>query len=286
MPYQHLLQPSFNSPDLIANHTTFRDYGVATPRKAMGAGNVQYGGLACPLRFAGGNVTQLKAWDWAVPTTATFVLSQTAGGTVASVVTDSATRSLSLPPEAQQGPLSVLFAASSAGSVQSAAIIKQRSDVTTVVTVVRVTPTSWALYVNGMPATSGPLTIPYGSSSETLTIGGAFDGCVHEAMIHAMPLSATEVYVLAGYLNKKWISAPALALTYPPPPPPLPPLLPASSIPITSWSFAEGTNVSVPAILAGDSTSACLSGYGAVDAGEAAVDASALYVLEFKVASV
>lgn len=267
-----------------------RDSGVVTPRTTLASGLVTADSLSCPLRFKGGSLFQQWGWDWSVPTSITVVVSQTAGGPLMQTTDASGSgnnnRSLELLAAADQGPMSVRLAASDI--LDTPQVVSQRSFAPVTISALRTTPATWTIYVNGLQSTSGPFGLSYGPG-ESLTIGSLFDGCIHEVIVHALVLSDADIFALASYMGSKWSVATPTAIAASSPPPPLSPLSEQYALPLTSWSVAGGGTTPVPADLAatGDANTTCISGYGELGFnGTAALDATELYVLEFKVASV
>ena len=108
-----------------------RDSNMATPRFTTASGPISAGGLSCPLRFKGGSLFQRSGWDWAVPTSITVVVSQTAGGTLLSSTDASGSggnnRSLELVPSLDQvrgraAPFDPLLCSNRAASLKPPAI--------------------------------------------------------------------------------------------------------------------------------------------------------------------
>ena len=264
-----------------------RDGSVDAPRTAAAGGKAPgRGGLACPVHFSGGaSLVQAGAWDWAVPTTLTVVVSQTSGGAVlAATDAGNATavaRLLAMTTVAGQGVMPVTFE-----SLATRSLVQPRSLEPVVITATRASPTEWRVYVNGALEATAALTLPYGSGSETLTIGGAtFDGCLHEFALHARALSAQEAAALANYMAVKWGQATVPQGALPPPPPPLPPLGGGTPVDLTSWALAAGTAAPVPATLVDSGNAQCVDGYGELDFNGTEA-ASGTYTLAFKVATV
>lgn len=247
--------------------------GVTSLAKAPG-----WGGLACPAHFSGGSaLAQMHAWDWAVPTTLTVVVSQTGGGSVLSC----GGASLDLPAEAGQATMTATFK-----SLSTPPLVQPRSLTPVVITATRASPTHWEVYVDGALAVRGALALPYGSGDQTLTIGDTFDGCLHEFALHARALTADEVASLALYMTFKWGGA-AAATDAPPPPPPLPPLADGAPVELSPWDLAYGTSAAVPSLLGGDADGAvCIVGYGELDFNGTALAAPGTYTMAFQVATV
>ena len=148
-----------------------RDTYVVSPRvvSSMGTSAPGWGGLSCPLHFDGNTaMAQAHGWDWAVPTTLTVVISQTAGGAILSAHdygnATTGMRALTLLPSQHQAPLPVdLSGLHAGGLLTTPPIIQQRSPVPTVVSAQRASPTTWAIYVNGALVTSTSFAFPYSS---------------------------------------------------------------------------------------------------------------------------
>ena len=276
----------------VAQWADTRDTYVVSPRAVAAEGTPPgWGGLSCPLHFDGSaSMAQAYGWDWAVPTTLTVVVSQTAGGPVLSAhdrVGDANARALSLPPAAYQAPLTVAVTdAQQAGGVTTPPVVAQRSTAPVVITAHRASPTTWAIYVNGAPAASAAFAFPY-SAGAALVVGGGFDGCIHEVMVHASTLNASSVAALAAHLVQKWGTPAALVAA---PPPPTPPLLATDALPLhDSLAVVEGRSTNIPSVLvAGSSGNAtCVAGASEIDyVPDGSLDPTQQYVLEFRVGRV